>query len=56
MNIKEEGDLMLACGAGGFSVFGSIVELFSLGSTRRIMGVLAAMLSLSFIHIWGMGL
>lgn len=37
----------------GFCLFGSIIELFSLGSTRRIAGVLAAMLVFSLIHLWG---
>jgi hypothetical protein len=36
-----------------FCLFGSIIEFFSLGSTRRIVGVLAAMIAFSFIHIWG---
>jgi len=36
-----------------FCLFGSIIELFSLGATRRIAGVLAAMIVFSFIHIWG---
>ena len=36
-----------------FCLFGSIIELFSLGSVRRVAGVLAAMLVFALVHLWG---
>lgn len=36
-----------------FCVFGPIVEWFGIRSTRRLMGVIAAILVFAFIHLWG---
>ncbi len=37
----------------GFCIFGSLVELLTLGSPRRVLGVLAAMLVFSLVHVQG---
>ena len=36
-----------------FCIFGSLVELLALGSPQRLIGVLAAVLVFSFVHIRG---
>lgn len=37
----------------GFCVFGALAEWLGAGSTKRLMGVVSAILVFGFIHLWG---